>query len=154
MTKFKYQPHGGLYDAYYTQKGGNYPIFQGALITKGYGIGGLISGLARIVMPLVRKILPVISRGAKHGLPLIKRGVKYAFKKNALPILESGAKYAIKSGAKSLSNVMAKKRLAAAQHKEIEGKLAEIMKARAIQAKSGRKRKRKPTIVGGGDIFG
>ena len=52
MVRTKYIPCKHLYDNYYTQSGGSYPVFSGNLVQKGYGLAGLISGLARTVMSL------------------------------------------------------------------------------------------------------
>ena len=95
MTKVKYQPQKQLYDSYYTQSGrGNFPVFQGALIQKGYGLGGIIGGWFRSIIPLMK---PMLSKGIQYALPIIKK------KTTKL------GKHVVVTGAKTLADVITKK---------------------------------------------
>jgi hypothetical protein len=44
--------------------GSGMPIFQGARMQRGHGIGNIFAGLFRSVMPLLKRIAPVIGRRA------------------------------------------------------------------------------------------
>lgn len=146
MVKTRYVPNASFYDAYYTQKGGsglNFPVFQGSVIQRGYGLGGLIAGLARSIVPFIGKtIAPIVARGARHAIPIVKKGA-----------VELG-KHAFKSGTQSLADVLAKKKTPrsalASQAAEMQQKLAEMI---AKPTPKKRKRKRTATVSSPQDIF-
>jgi hypothetical protein len=133
MVRVKYCPQKQLYDDYYIHSGGNYPVFQGSLIQKGYGLGGIISGLARMVIPLIKS-------GVQRAIPLVKKGA-----------LELG-KHALTRGAKSLSDVILQKKTGKKtlkrQYQQMRENLPEVITVKP-PAKKKRKRKRHENL----DIF-
>jgi len=55
-----------IYKHYCDQQGHGLPVFRGTLYQKGYGIAGLLSGLARHALPLIKSaVLPLIKKGSK-----------------------------------------------------------------------------------------
>lgn len=81
-----------LYDNYFSQIGrGDYPVFRGYINQGGNGIGNLLFGAFKSVVPLIsKKILP-------KAVPLLKMGGKKLGKKM------------LASGVKSLENVVSKR---------------------------------------------
>lgn len=78
------------YTKYYTDQAGHgLPVFAGARIQKGHGIGSILGGLARMVMPLAKQVLPIVKKqalrtGARVVGDLIQgRSLKSAAKKRA-----------------------------------------------------------------------
>ena len=104
MVRTKYIPCKHLYDNYYTQSGGSYPVFSGNLVQKGYGLAGLLSGLARTVMSLgqnmpiaTKTIQRITGKLAKHAVPILKKSAKNLAKKT------------LKSSIKEVPNLLNKK---------------------------------------------
>ena len=61
-----YKPSSQLYVDYYKQQGSGLPYFQGRQYQQGFGIGNILGGLFRSVMPLIKKTaVPLIKKGAK-----------------------------------------------------------------------------------------
>lgn len=53
------------FDNYYAgQCGKGMPVFEGARMQRGHGIGSIFSGLFRTIFPLFKKVAPVIGRKA------------------------------------------------------------------------------------------
>jgi hypothetical protein len=57
------------YDTHYAQKGGGFPLYVGAGVQKGHGIGGLFSGLAKLA------IRPLLKRAGKS---ILQSGARFA----------------------------------------------------------------------------
>lgn len=78
MVRARFVPCSKKYDDHYSsQHGGDLgDVFIGTPVQSGYGLGGLISGLARSVVPLVGKI-------AKPLVGVLKPMIK----KNAVPLI-------------------------------------------------------------------
>ena len=135
MVRAKYVPDTKFYNEYYSQHGGsaNLPVFSGRVIQKGYGLGGLIAGLARSVIPILTKnVTPLMSRGIKYAMPLVKKGAKDI------------GKHVLSSGVKEIADVLNNKTTAKSamtrQKKEMKRKLAEVI---TDTPRSKRKRKSK-----------
>ena len=141
MVRTKYTPNTNFYNEYYSQNGnGLYPSFQGSIIQKGYGLGGLIAGLARSVIPILTKN---IGRGVKYAMPLVKKGAKDLVKKGAKDL----GRHVISSGAQSIVDVLNDKTTAksalAHQKKQMKRKLAEVISASTLSQPPKRRRKTK-----------
>ena len=92
MSPVPYRCNQNLYNQYYNNQSGagsSYPVFRGDLYQAGYGIGGLLSGLFRSIIPIVK--------------PLIRTGGK-ALARSALRMGKTLAKDVIKG--KSLKTVL------------------------------------------------
>lgn len=89
MVVFKANP--SLYREYYLKGRGNFPVFVGDRFQRGYGLGNLLAGLFRTIIPTIKKILPSISKIAK---PIVKKGA------------QALARTAIKSGKSALKHVV------------------------------------------------
>ena len=121
-------PNSRLYENYYCQKGDGFPVFQGSVIQKGYGLGGIISGLTRSIIPLLgRTITPLLKQGAKHAIPIVKEGAR-----------ELG-KHALETGVKSLSDVLTNKKTIRSAVKDQKS----AMKRKLSEVMSGSSKKRK-----------
>ena len=65
------------YKEFYNQKGGGpIPVFRGSSYQKGYGIGSIIGGLFKSVLPVLKSTaLPILKSGAKRlGKTALKTG--------------------------------------------------------------------------------
>lgn len=113
--KVKYIPQSKLYNEYYCQRG-NGGYFSGLPMQKGYGLGGIISGLARSVAPLLK--------------PIIKSGTKQVLK-HGKPMLKNIGRQAFNAGVKGFTDVLSNKRsLGGAvqeQSRNVSQKIAEII---------------------------
>ena len=83
------------YTRYYTDQAGHgLPVFAGARTQRGHGIGSILGGLARMVLPLAKEVLPVVKRhairtGARVVGDLIEgRTLKSSARKRALQVGE------------------------------------------------------------------
>lgn len=67
MAPSAFRCNEALYKKYYSQTGqGNIPVFRGDLYQSGYGIGGLLSGLFRSIIPTIgRTVKPLLKSGAQ-----------------------------------------------------------------------------------------
>ena len=74
MTKVPFVCNPKAYQEHY---GAGLPTFQGEVIQHGYGLGNIISGLLRSIVPLAqRHVLPVLKKTAEAaGSSLLKSGV-------------------------------------------------------------------------------
>ena len=78
------------YAHHYSQKGGGFPVYVGAGVQRGHGIGGLFSGLAKMALPLLKSAAKtagksLLSSGAQFAGDLLKgRNIKDAAKRRAL----------------------------------------------------------------------
>ena len=63
--------------AYQEHYGGGFPVFEGEIIQEGYGIGNVLGGLFRTLVPLASKhVLPALKRTAKTaGKSLLRSGI-------------------------------------------------------------------------------
>lgn len=62
-----------LYENYYVNQAGNgLPVFSGARVQRGHGLGNIFSGLVKAAMPLVKSGVKALG---KHGL---KTGIQIA----------------------------------------------------------------------------
>lgn len=53
------------FDQYYAQQsGGGLPVFYGARMQRGHGIGNIFASIARFAMPIIRRIAPALGRKA------------------------------------------------------------------------------------------
>lgn len=59
-------------DHYTTQMGGGLPVFAGAPMQRGHGLGNVFRGLARVALPLLKK------GATRLGKQALKTGVKIA----------------------------------------------------------------------------
>ena len=77
MAPVPFRCNQNLYNQYYnaqTGSGSSYPVFQGDLYQHGYGIGGLLSGLFRNIIPTIGRVVkPLIRSGGKA---LVKSAVR------------------------------------------------------------------------------
>ena len=134
--KAQYKVNPALFDDYFLQSGGSYPVFQGYLTQRGFGLGGLISSVARTVIPLLKRtITPLVSKGIRKAIPIAKKGAKHL------------AKRTLESSVKSLADVAQRKTTPrAALHKtkrDIRGHLSDILVDSLVKGK--RKRSTKQT---------
>jgi len=54
---------GRAYDQYYAgQSGGGLPVFYGARMQRGHGLGSILSGLFRSVFPFLKGMAPAVGR--------------------------------------------------------------------------------------------
>jgi len=63
-------PH--CYHAHYQQKGGGFPIYVGAGVQRGHGLGGIFSGLAKMAIPMLK------SAAKSAGKTLLQSGAQFA----------------------------------------------------------------------------
>ena len=64
---------GPLYDDYYvTQAGSGFPVFVGARMQRGHGIGSVLGGLFRSAMPLIKKGVSTLGKQA------LRSGIEFA----------------------------------------------------------------------------
>ena len=61
--RVRYSPNPYLYDEYYSQSGGGYPVYVGGM--RGSGLGSVLSGLFRSAIPLLKQ----------GGKALLKEGI-------------------------------------------------------------------------------
>jgi hypothetical protein len=55
----------GAFEQYYVnQCGGGLPVFVGARMQRGHGIGSIFSGLFRSIFPIIKRVAPVIGKKA------------------------------------------------------------------------------------------
>lgn len=61
------------YEHYYVNQGGNgMPVFYGARMQHGHGIGSIFSGLFRSIFPIIKRVAPVIGKKAlQTGVKII-----------------------------------------------------------------------------------
>ena len=94
----RFVPHPKHYEDYYTrQVGRGFPVFQGPRNQRGFGLGGILGGLLKSAMPLIKQ-------GAKTlGRQAIRTGVDIA--KDALSgqDLKTAAKSRIKRAGRDLT---------------------------------------------------
>lgn len=83
------------YENYYLrQVGQGMPVFEGANLQRGYGLGGILSGLLRSAVPLLK---PLLRQGAKAlGKHAMKTGVSIAQDALAGQNFKSSAKRRLK----------------------------------------------------------
>lgn len=64
---------------YTRQSGEGLPYFRGSLVQEGYGLGNLLSGVARSILPDLKKsIKPIIKKRAKVvGKNVVKSGTDF-----------------------------------------------------------------------------
>ena len=56
---------GRAYEEYYMQQGGRgLPVFHGARVQRGHGIGSIFGGLFRSFFPILKRLAPIIGRKA------------------------------------------------------------------------------------------
>ncbi len=53
--------------------GSGYPVFKGELRQDGYGLGSMLSGIARSILPVLKPLGKKIISSALHKSPLISR---------------------------------------------------------------------------------
>ena len=102
MVKVKYVPRQEMFDDYYLQRGGKYPVFQGSLIQRGHGLGKILGSLgSKVIMPVLKNsVVPMVKEGVKRMLPLVKSGASKL------------GKQALTSGARAASDILKRKRTA------------------------------------------
>lgn len=137
----KYVPCGKIYDDYYMQRGhSGLAYFKGIPIQKGYGLGGIIAGIARSAIPLFKKaVLPTLG---KVGKSMMKRGI---------PMAKKGARYALQEGLSGIEDILTKKKTPKQAVRERSGhvskRIAEMVQEELV--KPAKRKKRKPR----GDTF-
>lgn len=64
---------------YVNQSGSGLPYFSGSLVQEGYGLGNLLAGVARSVLPILGKTLkPIVKKTAKSlGRKVVKSGADF-----------------------------------------------------------------------------
>jgi hypothetical protein len=62
--------HANIHIVHY---GSGLPVFRGDVYQQGYGLGGLLSGLFRAVIPIFK---PLAKAAIKRSVPMLKRGAK------------------------------------------------------------------------------
>lgn len=75
ISKSRYccDTHRPLYDDYYTtQAGSGLPVFVGARMQRGHGIGSVLGGLFRSAMPLIKKGVSTLGKQA------LRTGLEFA----------------------------------------------------------------------------
>lgn len=86
------------YESYYAgQVGGSLPVFYGARMQRGHGLGSIFSGLFRSVLPLIKRFAPALGRKALQTGVQIARDValegqpfKQATKTRVLDAVQEG----------------------------------------------------------------
>lgn len=88
------------HEQYYTQQaGGGLPVFAGARVQQGHGIGNILGGLVRMAIPLLKSGAGILKREA------VKAGVGLAgnlFKKGTSAILQRITPNSSSSGHKGI----------------------------------------------------
>lgn len=99
MTKRRFIPHAKRYEDYYThQVGHGLPVFEGPRTQRGSGLGGLLGGLFRSAVPLLKA-------GAKTlGRQFLRTGVGIAQDALEGKNIKSAAKARIRSAGTRLTN--------------------------------------------------
>ena len=94
----RYLPHHRPYVDYYTgQVGRGFPVFQGARTQKGSGLGGILGGLFKSALPLIKQ-------GAKTlGREALRTGVELAQDAIEGKDIRSAAKGRIRSAGRNLT---------------------------------------------------
>ena len=65
MRRTVYQPDAALYDDYYLhQTGRGLPVFSGPALQRGHGLGGILGGVMRMAVPLLKKGAKFLGRQA------------------------------------------------------------------------------------------
>ena len=93
--------HPKQYDDYYlNQVGSGLPVFAGARVQRGHGLGNMLSGLVRAAMPLVKSGSKALAKhGLKTGLRIAgdvmqgqkpKRAIRQHVKRAGTQLLSSG----------------------------------------------------------------
>jgi hypothetical protein len=115
MAPSAFRCNDALYQKYYSQTGqGNIPVFRGELYQSGYGIGGLLSGLFRSIIPMLgRTVKPLLKTGARAlgkaalragkqvlkdsgtGKQTLKQSVRQAAKKELARLGKQGVSHVI-----------------------------------------------------------
>ena len=93
MVAYRADPE--VYREYYmTGRGGgmNFPVFSGDRFQQGYGLGNLLAGLFRSIIPTVKRILPSITKIAK---PILKKGAQ-TLARTAIKSGKTALKHAVK----------------------------------------------------------
>jgi hypothetical protein len=78
LTPYISNPEG--YKNHYLKlEGGGLPYFQGYITQKGFGLGNILAGVARSVIPLIKKhARPILKKGAKSiGRQVAKSGTAF-----------------------------------------------------------------------------
>ena len=144
-----YVPSQHCFDCHYqVQKGGgssHFPIYSGAGVQKGYGIGGLFSGLAKMAIPMLK------TAAKSAGRTLLKSGVQFAGDLAQGKNFKQAAKQRALEAGKSIgSNVLANVRQIAVNN--LGNKKRKPSRTTASLKKA--KRKRTSTANRSSDIFG
>jgi hypothetical protein len=123
--RYPHRPDVNNYIQHYTNQLGGISPFVGEYRQLGYGLGGLFSGLARmLIRPIMkssaRHLVTSTARHAlKHGAKkilsksaqkVLSSGVKTAVKRTAKKALKRGAEAALQTGVDVLSDVFTKRR--------------------------------------------
>ena len=131
---------------HHSQKGGGFPIYVGAGVQRGHGIGGLFSGLAKMAMPLLKSAAKtagksLLSSGASFAGDVLKgKNIKAAAKKRAL---QAGKNI----GKDVFSSVKGMARTAIGQNKKRKATSTATSLRQAKRRRTSKKNK-------GSDIFG
>ena len=106
MAPIAFRCNDALYQKYYSQTGhGNIPVFRGDLYQSGYGIGGLLSGLFRSIIPTIgRTVAPLIKSGAKALGKAALRAGKQIIKNSGKQSLKESVKRVAKKELRRLGN--------------------------------------------------
>ena len=129
----RYLPSDKDYENYYVgQVGRGHPVFTGARTQRGYGLGGILGGLFRSAMPLIK-------RGAKAlGREALRTGVGIAQDALDGKNVKKAAKSRLLHAGRNLTN----KAVRSVMGRRSQGPRRGIKPGRRATSTSGRKRKR------------
>jgi len=132
--------------ANHQQKGGGFPIYVGAGVQRGHGIGGIFSGLAKMAMPLLKSAAKtagksLLSSGAQFAGDVLKgKSIKESAKRRAL---EAGKNI----GKDVFSSVKGMARTVVSQNKKRKASSTATSQRKAKRRRTSKNKK-------GSDIFG
>ena len=105
----------------YIQRGaGVLPIYRGPLIQRGYGIGAILSGLLRLIKPVLRKGIKTLT---KSGKEFIKSDVARKLGKKGGQMLKESGERVVKDVIKGVPVKESLKKELRTQKKKIKGQL-------------------------------
>jgi hypothetical protein len=93
------------YEQYYAnQSGSGLPVFYGARMQRGHGIGSILSGLFRAVFPIIKRVAPVIGRKAlQTGMQIVGdvasgQSIKESAKTRVMDVIQEGINKIVPTG--------------------------------------------------------
>lgn len=137
-------PYDDICRHYKSQHGGSLPVFQGSMYQRGYGIGNIISGLARHAIPLLKSsIVPLAKSGMKSiGNKAFNTG-RQLVRQNAHHIADS----ALKSSGELIEGIIKKRPIRKTVQNIVKLRANELLKNGSETIRNRRaklKRKHKP----------